>query len=551
MSEPVTQRLKVSREGIVLIKSFEGFRPRALPREDGGWIIGYGHTLSAREGASVSEADAELLLQYDLLKVAEAVGASVTTPLNQHQFDALASFALSVGIDRFQSSDVLQRLNAGAAGEAADAMVGWPEPALPETALRRRAAERALFVADPDYPVALSDLLSAPLPPPPVETVEPVVAETPYTRPDVQLDPVAEIAAEPEDQAEAETETEVKPAAVAEVEPAPVQDAVLIPVFGTSVPTTLAVVGPVSDSVTEAPVAEFVDVAPAADVEVAPELASAPSPDMGPAPIEAVVEAAPADAVTEAVPIVEDAAVEPVLPATPVVEAVTPAFAEPILLDAEIAANDTVPEATAALSSASVSADAVVEPFSATLSMQPYSGFAGSAAGGAASAFDAFPAHDEVDALGPIGTPGLTLDTLAQGGTGELLVLTPLVETDILPSDRPAWDADQRTTGDFGQTPLFEDVTNMHLRSLGPTLLTEQPEEPRRFQWGETVLFLIMGAFGLVCFGMAMAAFRLASQQVNHSDQTGMIGWVLALIGVACVGVSAYNLYRRLGRADA
>ena len=51
------QRLKISREGIVLIKSFEGFRPRALQREDGGWIIGYGHTLSAREGASVSEAD--------------------------------------------------------------------------------------------------------------------------------------------------------------------------------------------------------------------------------------------------------------------------------------------------------------------------------------------------------------------------------------------------------------------------------------------------------------------------------------------------------------
>src|SRR5690606_32649520 len=91
VSEPVMKRLKVSREGIVLIKSFEGFRPRAIRRDDGRWVIGYGHTLSAREGASVSEADAELLLQYDLLPVAQAVNATVGETVNQHQFDALAS----------------------------------------------------------------------------------------------------------------------------------------------------------------------------------------------------------------------------------------------------------------------------------------------------------------------------------------------------------------------------------------------------------------------------------------------------------------------------
>ena len=56
----------------MLIKSFEGFRPRAVQREDGGWVIGYGHTLSAREGATVSEAEAELLLQYDLIPVVKA-----------------------------------------------------------------------------------------------------------------------------------------------------------------------------------------------------------------------------------------------------------------------------------------------------------------------------------------------------------------------------------------------------------------------------------------------------------------------------------------------
>ena len=98
MSETPTPRLKVSREGIVLIKSFEGFRPRAVQDEDGRWIIGYGHTASAREGLTVAEADAELLLQYDLMPVVKALNEQVHSALNQHQFDALASFAVSVGV---------------------------------------------------------------------------------------------------------------------------------------------------------------------------------------------------------------------------------------------------------------------------------------------------------------------------------------------------------------------------------------------------------------------------------------------------------------------
>lgn len=171
MSETPTPRLKVSREGMVLIKSFEGFRPRAVQEEDGRWVIGYGHTTSAREGLTVTEADAELLLQYDLMPVVKALNEQIQSPLNQHQFDALASFAVSVGVDRFLASDVLQRVNEGHAGQAADALIGWPEDASADARLRRRAAERALFVADPASPVTLAELLAAPLPPPPVAAV--------------------------------------------------------------------------------------------------------------------------------------------------------------------------------------------------------------------------------------------------------------------------------------------------------------------------------------------------------------------------------------------
>lgn len=164
VSDATKPRLKVSRPGLALIKSFEGFRPRAVRNRDGRWVIGYGHTASAREGLEVSEADAELLLQYDLLPVVRTLNDQVGARLNQHQFDALASFVFSVGVERFATSDVLQRLDEGRAALAADALLGWPAPVSPEDRLRRRVAERALFNADPNASIGLADLLAAPLP---------------------------------------------------------------------------------------------------------------------------------------------------------------------------------------------------------------------------------------------------------------------------------------------------------------------------------------------------------------------------------------------------
>ena len=165
MSEAVLNPNKVSRAGVILIKSFEGFRPAAVRRADGVWVIGYGHTASAREGATVSESDAELLLQYDLIPVVRAVREAVTVPLNGHQFDALASFAFSVGVERFLVSDVLVLVNAGRPQDAAAAILGWHDAAEAHLPPRRRTAERALFNTAPGAPAALVDLLMQPLAP--------------------------------------------------------------------------------------------------------------------------------------------------------------------------------------------------------------------------------------------------------------------------------------------------------------------------------------------------------------------------------------------------
>jgi len=44
-------RHRVSRAAIELITRFEGYRRKAAQLPDGRWMIGYGHTLTARKGA--------------------------------------------------------------------------------------------------------------------------------------------------------------------------------------------------------------------------------------------------------------------------------------------------------------------------------------------------------------------------------------------------------------------------------------------------------------------------------------------------------------------
>jgi lysozyme len=149
-------RHRVSRAAIELIKRFEGYRRNAAQLPDGRWTIGYGHTLTAREGADVSEPDAEALLVYDLIAVQHALNESIYAPLTQNQFDALCSFAFNVGLDNFRRSQVLKRLNAGAHVQAACAMELWRktdfegERIVLDALVRRRASEKALFLSPDD-----------------------------------------------------------------------------------------------------------------------------------------------------------------------------------------------------------------------------------------------------------------------------------------------------------------------------------------------------------------------------------------------------------------
>ena len=163
--------LRTSAKGLELIKGFEGFRPRASRLPDGRWIVGYGHTRTARPGLQVTPQDAELVLAHsDLPLIEQLIQDEVLAPLTQNEFDALVSFAWNIGPGAFQSSSVLANLNEGDRLSAASDMWLWRkgrvsgEVKIIDALVRRRAAEISLFLTHPSGPAAVPGALIRPIP---------------------------------------------------------------------------------------------------------------------------------------------------------------------------------------------------------------------------------------------------------------------------------------------------------------------------------------------------------------------------------------------------
>jgi GH24 family phage-related lysozyme (muramidase) len=149
-----TQAMATSKTGLNLIKRFEGFRTQASRLPDGRFVVGYGHVRSTPTTGVFSEADASAALSDDLAGIEKLVRETALAPVSQNQFDALVSFAFSVGADAFKRSDVLRYLNAGEPIAAACAMDAWRKSSalgdvqVIDQLVRRRAAEKALFLDD-------------------------------------------------------------------------------------------------------------------------------------------------------------------------------------------------------------------------------------------------------------------------------------------------------------------------------------------------------------------------------------------------------------------
>lgn len=146
--------MKMTVEGLALIKRFEGLRLDAYRDAVGVWTIGYGHTSMAgapevREGLRISEADAHEILARDVDAFARGVRNLVKVELSDPQFSALVSFAYNVGLGGFKRSSVLTAVNASDFDAVPRRLNLWAKAGgrvLPGL-VRRRAAEGALFMA--------------------------------------------------------------------------------------------------------------------------------------------------------------------------------------------------------------------------------------------------------------------------------------------------------------------------------------------------------------------------------------------------------------------
>lgn len=142
--------MAVSDRGVELIAKYEGCRLEAYKCPAGVWTIGYGHTAGVQQGQTLpSKEAAKQLLKEDLKKYGGYVNTCVkkgmiSFPLNQNQFDALASFCYNCGYGN------LQKLVADRdAATVADKLLLYNKgggKVLPGLT-RRREEERALFLS--------------------------------------------------------------------------------------------------------------------------------------------------------------------------------------------------------------------------------------------------------------------------------------------------------------------------------------------------------------------------------------------------------------------
>jgi hypothetical protein len=120
-----------------------------------------------------------------------------------------------------------------------------------------------------------------------------------------------------------------------------------------------------------------------------------------------------------------------------------------------------------------------------------------------------------------------------------------VAEGAALSAPRLVWPGDEAET-----TPDLIEAAGLGMadeEAAATSVWTDQTgTRPTRFSWRRVWGFLLMGGFGLVSLAMAMAALRKASMATSDVQSILAIAGVLAVIGLACVGVSAHNIYQRL-----
>ena len=139
--------MKISLEGLSLIKKFEGCRLKAYYCSGGVLTIGYGHTGGVKETDTITQEEADKLLKGDILKFEKYVEDNVMVELDQSQFDALVAWTFNLGPGNLRESTMLKKLNNGDYESVPFEMRRWNKAGgkTLDGLIRRREAESLLF----------------------------------------------------------------------------------------------------------------------------------------------------------------------------------------------------------------------------------------------------------------------------------------------------------------------------------------------------------------------------------------------------------------------
>ena len=139
--------MKISQEGLALIKRFEGCRLEAYKCSANVLTIGYGNTGGVKETDTITQEEADELLEKDVLKFEEYVEDNVIVELDQSQFDALVAWTFNLGPGNLRESTMLKKLNDADYASVPSEMKRWNKAGgkTLDGLIRRRNAEALLF----------------------------------------------------------------------------------------------------------------------------------------------------------------------------------------------------------------------------------------------------------------------------------------------------------------------------------------------------------------------------------------------------------------------
>ena len=139
--------MNISKEGIALIKKFEGCELEAYKCAAGVWTIGYGHTKDVKEGEVITKEEAESMLVHELQEYCNDVDIAVKVDLKQNEFDALVSWTYNLGPTNLNSSTMLRVLNESKHDDVPTQIKRWNKAGgeVLKGLIRRRNAEALMF----------------------------------------------------------------------------------------------------------------------------------------------------------------------------------------------------------------------------------------------------------------------------------------------------------------------------------------------------------------------------------------------------------------------